>query len=114
MFFRKNHQFPIVAFAEALCPYTAFIFQVYMNDSTVVGVHLPYGYRLFRSFGFFGHPGCHRLEIAFALIEIALNINQHPDPVGAFFIDHFFQKVLNGFKSLTPFTNQNTAVATGN
>jgi|GEM_PF-4018238 len=82
-----------------------------MYDPAIVGVQLPNCGRLTILFGFLGGPCSEVLKILPFLGKISTHINAYPYPFAAVAVNNFFDEVLDGFKGLAAFANENSGPA---
>lgn len=82
-----------------------------MYDATIVSVQLPNGGRFAILFcflcGFFGEV----FKVLPFLGQISADINTDPHPFLTIAVDHFFDKVLDGFKGLASLSNEDSGSA---
>jgi len=82
-----------------------------MDNSAIIGIHLPEGHRFAGAYGFFGQPHGQFFQVFLTGLQVSFDIHQNPDPVFFVLIDNFFNDGLNGIQRLSPFADQNARVS---
>ena len=108
--FWKNDQLSIVSVADTLGSNGLIVFQMQMNDPSIVGVHLADGHGLVNFLGLLGHFGSHSLQVGLTRVEISLDIDQYSQPGIVIFVNDFFDQILYRLEGLASLSDQKTTI----